>query len=489
VSFIHRDFLWFLPLVWSAWWLLRGRYKAQIALLLGASLVFYGWGRPAVVGVITMYAVVDWSVGVWLGRTLRRRLALLLGLIFNLAVLCFWKYTPLLLTTLASWCHRPDLAANVAAPGNWIVPMGVSFYSFTGIAYMVDVYRRVAAPEPSLWRVSLFTSFFPHLVAGPILRAREFLTHLTPDQLPQRPEMPTEALGLIARGYFKKLVLADSLGFAVDPFFAQVANPATAGVWSLPYLVLYGWQIYFDFSGYTDIARGLGLAFGFRWPENFRSPYLAASVREFWRRWHMTLSRFMRDYLYIPLGGSRGSVAWSVFTVMTTMALCGFWHGASWTFLLWGAMHGVALLVNRGWQKLELLRRLPSLQIIPDPVRRGAGIATTFTAVCLLWSFFRLTHLSESWACLCKVVHFDPGKAFAGGAADLSVWLLLAVYGVSVLCFAGLRGGISAPAFFAALRARPFTRGLIAGSAVGLLVVSVLLARTGEKMPFIYFQF
>ena len=181
--------------------------------------------------------------------------------------------------------------------------MGISFYSFTGIAYMVDIYRRARPAEPSLWRYSLFTSFFPQLVAGPILRAEEFLPQLKPDELPQRPEMPTEALALIARGYFKKLVLADSIALAIDPFFVDVMNPATLGVWSLPYLYLYAAQIYFDFSGYTDIARGLGLAFGFRWPENFSAPYLAASIRDFWRRWHMTLSRFMRDYLYIPLGG------------------------------------------------------------------------------------------------------------------------------------------------------------------------------------------
>ena len=489
MSFIDRDFLWFLPLVWSAWLLLRGRYTAQIVLLLGASLLFYGWRHPAVIGVIIAYSVVDWTVGVWLGRTRWRRAILILGLTFNIALLCFWKYTPLILTTLASWFHRPELAANVTTPGSWIVPMGVSFYSFTGIAYMVDVYRRVAASEPSVLRFSLFTSFFPHLVAGPILRAREFLTHLSPAELPQKPETPTEALSLIARGYFKKLVLADNLGFAVDPFFADVVNQATTGVWSLPYLYLYGWQIYLDFSGYTDIARGLGLAFGFRWPENFRAPYLATSVREFWRRWHMTLSRFMRDYLYIPLGGSRVTAGWSAFAVMTTMTLSGFWHGASWTFLLWGAVHGALLLVNRGWQNFDLLGRMPALEKIPGSVRRLFGVMLTFNVVCLAWSFFRLTRLSESLEALRKVVQFDPAKAFVGGSADLSVWLMLAVYAISVLCFARLRRGASVPEFFAALHTRPFTRGLIAGGAIGLLVVSILLARTGEKMPFIYFQF
>ena len=489
MSFIDRDFAWFLPLVLGLWWLTRGRYATQIAVMLCASLVFYGWRQPAVLGVIGAYCLVDWSIGIWLGRTSRRRAVLVAGLVFNLSVLCFWKYTPLVLTSLAAWLHRPELAAGIAQPGAWSVPMGISFYSFTGIAYMVDVYRRVGPAEPSLWRYSLFTSFFPHLVAGPILRAREFLSHLGPDELPQRPEMPMEALGLIARGYFKKLVLADSFGIAIDPFFAQIANPATAGVWSLPYLYLYTWQIYFDFSGYTDIARGLGLAFGFRWPENFRSPYLAPSIQEFWRRWHMTLSRFMRDYVYIPLGGNRGTTAWSAFTVMVTLTLGGFWHGASWTFLLWGAMHGVFMLVNRGWQKLELLRRFQSLQKIPASVRWFLSLALTFHVVCLARSFFRLTHLSESWECLRKVVSFDSGKTLVGGAGDVSLWLLLIAYGIGALCFAALRRGKSLPDFFAGLRGRPFLHGLIGGGAVGLLVVSLLLARTGEKAPFIYFQF
>ena len=489
MSFIDRDFAWFLPLVLGLWWLTRGRYATQIATMLCASLVFYGWRQPAVLGVIGAYCLVDWSIGMWLGRTLRRRAVLVAGLVFNLSVLCFWKYTPLVLTSLAAWLHRPELAAGVAQPGAWSVPMGISFYSFTGIAYMVDVYRRVGPAEPSLWRYSLFTSFFPHLVAGPILRAREFLSHLGPDELPQRPEMPMEALGLIARGYFKKLVLADSFGIAIDPFFAQIANPATAGVWSLPYLYLYTWQIYFDFSGYTDIARGLGLAFGFRWPENFRSPYLAPSIQEFWRRWHMTLSRFMRDYVYIPLGGNRGTTAWAAFTVMVTLTLGGFWHGASWTFLLWGAMHGVFMLVNRGWQKLNLLRRFQSLQKIPASVRWFLSLALTFHVVCLARSFFRLTHLSESWECLRKVVSFDSGKTLVGGADDVSLWLLLIAYGIGALCFAALRRGKSLPDFFAGLRGRPFLHGLIGGGAVGLLVVSLLLARTGEKAPFIYFQF
>jgi alginate O-acetyltransferase complex protein AlgI len=223
------------------------------------------------------------------------------------------------------------------------------------------------AAETNLWRYALFTSFFPHLVAGPILRPKEFLAHLQPKLMPTRPLAPAEATFLIARGFFKKLVLADSLAVAIDPFFANITHPSTAGVWSLPYIYLYALQIYFDFSGYTDIARGLGLWFGFRWPENFNWPYLATSVQDFWRRWHMTLSRFLRDYLYIPLGGSRGEPLHTAAALMITMLLGGLWHGPSWSFMLWGGLHGCFLIVNRIWssstlcQRLELLRGPPAL--------------------------------------------------------------------------------------------------------------------------------
>ena len=489
MSFIHRDFLWFLPLVWSAWYLLRGRYRQQIALLLCASLVFYGWHRPGFIGLIGAYAVADWSVGLWLGRTRRPKAVLVLGLIFNLGLLCFFKYRALFLTTLAALAHRPEIASGIGNPADWVAPMGLSFYSFTGIAYMVDVYRRAISPEKNLWRFSLFSAFFPQLVAGPILRPREFLTHLRPAELPSRPDAPLEAIALVARGYFKKLVLADNIGFVVDPFFANIAQPSTAGVWSFPYLFLYSWQIYFDFSGYTDIARGLGLAFGFRWPENFRGPYLAGSMREFWRRWHMTLSRFMRDYLFIPLGGSRQGAAGTIFAILTTMTLCGFWHGASWTFLLWGLLHGLALLINRGWEQVAPLRRAPSLLVIPGSIRRAAAVVLTFSAVTLLWAFFRLTHLAESVLCLVKLVSFDQSRALFGGAADPSVWALLALYGAAVFLLGAVRQGESTEDFFAAIKLSPYLRGVIAGGATGLLIVSILLARLGEKTPFIYFQF
>src|SRR5262249_54797106 len=295
------------------------------------------------------------------------------------------------------------LARRARAEG-WRIPFGISFYAFTGIAYMVDVFRRTTPAEANLPRYTLSICFFPHLVAGPILRANEFLTQLGPGRMPTRPLAPLQALGLIARGYFKKLVLADRLALAIDPFFAHVNDPTTAGVWALPYVWLYALQIYFDFSAYTDIARGLGLLFGYRWPENFHLPYLAANVAEFWHRWHATLSRFLRDYLYIPLGGSRGGPWRTARNLMITMLLGGLWHGAAWSFLLWGGLHGLFLVVHRAWSATALRGRLAGVGGAGGLVWRGVCVLATFHCVCLAWCFFRLTALPDSLACVRKWV-------------------------------------------------------------------------------------
>jgi alginate O-acetyltransferase complex protein AlgI len=361
MSFIQIAFGYFLPIVYGLWMLVRDRYLLAVPLLLTASLLFYGYNQWWVLPIILSYCFVDWLTGVWLERTNHRRLVLAAGVTFNLAVLCFWKYTPLLVETAAALAGWGRVGVESVASGTWVVPMGISFYAFTGIAYMVDVYRRELAAETNFWRYSLFTSFFPHLVAGPILRPREFLVHLRPEAMPKRPIAASEGAFLIARGFFKKMVLADSLALAIDPFFAHVGDASTAGVWALPYIYLYAFQIYFDFSGYTDIARGLGLWFGFRWPENFNWPYLATSVQDFWRRWHMTLSRFLRDYLYIPLGGSTNGPWRTALNQMLTMLLGGLWHGASWSFMLWGGLHGTFLIVNRLWGTSKLHGRLEAL--------------------------------------------------------------------------------------------------------------------------------
>jgi D-alanyl-lipoteichoic acid acyltransferase DltB (MBOAT superfamily) len=489
MSFVQTAFAFFLPVVFGVWLLVRRHYTVAAVWLLVASLVFYGFGQWWALWIILLYCLVDWLAGLAIARTEYRRLSLALGVGFNLFVLCFWKYTPLLLQTGASLFGWQSFRIEQIASGNWIVPMGISFYAFIGIAYMVDVYRRVVEPETNPLRYALFASFFPHLVAGPILRAREFLVDLRPETMPKRSLAPAEGTFLIARGFFKKLVLADSIAAAIDPFFAQVSGPSTAGVWATPYIYLYALQIYFDFSGYTDIARGLGLWFGFRWPENFNWPYLATSIQDFWRRWHMTLSRFLRDYLYIPLGGNRGGPLRVAAALMITMLLGGLWHGASWSFMLWGGLHGLFLIANRMWGATALHDRLAALTGPQATAWYWLRVFLTFNAVCVAWCFFRLTHLPDSIACLAKWFVFEPAKAFAGGSGDLSLWLLLAGYAVATFAARALTQCAELPEAIARLDARPLTSGMIWGGSAGLFVLALLLNPGTQSQPFIYFQF
>ncbi|MBK8007128.1 MAG: MBOAT family protein [Rhizobiales bacterium] len=487
MSFVDREFIYFLLVFALLWHFTRGRYELKIPGMLAMSLLFYGFHRWWLVLLIGAYCIADWAAALAIERTRHKKLALLAGLTFNLGVLAAWKYTPLLIVTINSLTGWK--VPGTEAIDGWFIPMGISFYGFSGIAYMVDVYRGVVKAEPNLVRFSLFTTFFPHLVAGPILRAKEFLTHLNPGELPSRPEAPLEGTFLIARGLFKKLVLADSIAIAIDPFFADVSGAATAGVWSLPYVYLYALQIYFDFSGYTDIARGLGLWFGFRWPDNFNWPYLASSVQDFWRRWHMTLSRFLRDYLYIPLGGSKFGALRTLTALMVTMLLGGLWHGASWSFMIWGGLHGLFLCINYLWAKTLLSASLARLKGVSAAIWTTVSIVLTFHAVCFAWIFFRLTSLADIGNCIRKLYEFDADKLFVGGSADVPVWTLLTGYAIATALAVALSRAKPLPEAIPQFERVAFARGAAWGVSAGLLVLTAALHHVGHAPPFIYFQF
>jgi alginate O-acetyltransferase complex protein AlgI len=492
MNFTETPFWILSVVVFGLWLLCRRHYAAKLGLLLTASMVFYSYHlfhrhQEYLLLLILAYCLVDWWVGRRLVRSERPQRVLALGVAFNLIILGYWKYTPLLLRTAAKWALAFDLPSVPAPTDDWVIPFGISFYAFTGIAYMVDVYRGITPAETSLLRYSLSVMFFPHLVAGPILRPDDFLTKLRPDSMPERPEAPLEVLTLLARGFFKKMVLADRIAVAIDPFFAHVGDASTAGVWALPYAYLYAFQIYFDFSGYTDIARGLGLSFGFRWPENFNRPYLAASIQEFWRRWHITLSLFLRDYLYIPLGGNRRGPWRTNLNLMITMLLGGLWHGASWSFMLWGGLHGTYLWLNRLWSGWPVAARLQKTAGMIGFAWRLVCVAVTFHCVCLAWCFFRLNVLTDSLTCVSKWVVFDSARLFVGGSSDLAMWILLAMYGLVSLVASSTR--TLSPWSQDETRQRSFGYGFRWGFATMLLVLAVLLSPTGEKPPFIYFQF
>jgi alginate O-acetyltransferase complex protein AlgI len=486
MTFTELPFLYFLLIVYGLWLLCRHEYRRTAVLLLVASLVFYGYHRPALLFLLLSYCLVDWAVAWWIPRSRRPAAVLAAGVTFNLLVLAFWKYTPLVLKSIGELAFAINLSFPLQTPGDWMIPFGISFYAFTGIAYLVDVYQRRMAPEPNPARFALYMSFFPHMMAGPILRARNFLKDLQPGTLPRAPGDLLEASGLLARGLFKKMVLADRIALAIDPFFSHIGEPTTAGVWSLPFVYLYAWQIYFDFSGYTDMARGLALLFGFRWPENFNLPYLAGSVQEFWQRWHITLSQFLRDYLYIPLGGNRKGPFRTQINLMLTMLLGGLWHGASWSFLMWGGLHGLFLVGHRLVSGFS--SHLAATGLWPWTfLWRLAAVVFTFHCVCLAWCFFRLTVFSQSLTCVRQWFVFDGDKTWVGGAADMSLLVVLACYGAvsGLLAWLQHRGS----AWLGHPEPRPFRHGVAWGFAASILVLAVVLSPGGEAPPFIYFQF
>jgi alginate O-acetyltransferase complex protein AlgI len=488
MTFVEIPFVAFFGVVYALWFACRRHYNANLFLLLAASLVFYGYHRWSLLFLVLAYCLVDWAVGYWMQRSGRPTLVLAIGVGFNLLVLGYWKYAPMLAATAAELARISGIVAPPMPSSDWTIPFGISFYSFTGIAYMVEVYRGTVPPERHLGRFCLYKMFFPQLVAGPILRPRDFLAHLQPGAMPTRVEAPLEASLLLARGYFKKLVLADRIALGIDPFFSNVSTSATEGVWALPYVYLYALQIYFDFSGYTDIARGLGLLFGFRWPLNFDAPYLATSITDFWRRWHITLSEFLRDYLYVPLGGNRGSRWRTYLNLMLTMLLGGLWHGASWSFMLWGALHGTLLTVHRMWSGCQTRRWVAAQAGVTGLVFRWLSIGLTFHCVCAAWCFFRLTVLNQSLACLKHWIRFDADKMFVGGSGDVSIWALLGVYFLGSWIAQSLANQAKI-----ALERRwfdaPLTQGLLWGSAVALILLSLCLSPGGAVQPFIYFQF
>lgn len=378
------DFGLFFIFIFAASWLLVNRAVVRKHFLLVASYVFYGWWDWRFCGLLALNALVNYAAGRLMDATLtqnRRKFYLSVAVLINLGILATFKYLDWFLKSLSDLLISVGLERDVPL-FNLILPVGISFFTFQGISYVVDVYRREVRAERSLFDVALYISFFPQLVAGPIVRAREFLP-----QLKRTPVLTMDRVGfgivLILVGLFKKMIVANYLAtlYVDDIFF----DPA--GQTSLDLLIgVYGYaiQIYCDFSGYSDIAIGVAALLGYRFGINFNQPYRARSTRDFWKRWHISLSTWLRDYLYIPLGGSRHGQLMTMRNLFLTMLLGGIWHGAAWTFVIWGALHGGVLAVERLFAKGE--RKVPVF----------IAVFLTFHFVCLAWIFFRSQTLESA---------------------------------------------------------------------------------------------
>jgi alginate O-acetyltransferase complex protein AlgI len=446
--FISFEFIfYFMPLFLAGYFLL-GRIGTQTAwFLIACSLFFYGWWEYKQVAILILSVVINYLVYLQIiapDRADGGRRPLIAGLVFNLGVLAYFKYAAFMMSILYA------AAGIIHSSKTDYLPLGISFFTFTQIMFLVDIYRQPRR-DVSFRDYFAFVTFFPHLIAGPLLHHSRIIPQLKCEQTYCWSSSAfATGLTLFVIGFFKKVILADSLASHSDLVFAAAANGTQVpffAAWSAA--LSYTFQLYFDFSAYCDMALGLSKMINIRMPINFFSPYKAASIREFWRRWHITLSFFLRNYLYIPLGGNRGSPRRRLINLMATMVLAGLWHGAGWTFVMWGALHGFYLAVNHVWRALGF------------GLARPLGWALTFTAVVIGWVVFRAETMSAALNVLSGMIglhgisvpaswttivpsylvgmfrFIDPGVVPTAAAAALipSVRDVALVMGVSIVAF------------------------------------------------------
>lgn len=421
--------LGFLPVTLAAFFLAgcAGR-GAALGVLVAASLVFYAWWNPPYVAllggsILANYALAQRIGAARIARHAAARGWLMVGLCFDLGLLGLFKYADFALSLLAG------LRGHGAPPSGILLPLAISFFTFQQVMFLVDT-ARAGCPAANLLEYAAFVAFFPHLIAGPIVRPGEIIAQLRNPAL-ARPQADALAEGatLFLLGLAKKLVLADLFGHLADPGFAGAAAGARLSLieaWCAT--LAYALQIYFDFSAYSDMAIGLARMLNVRFPLNFDSPYQARGIGDFWRRWHITLGSFLRDYVYIPLGGSRAGAWRGAANLLATMLLCGLWHGAAWRFVLWGGLHGGFLVIERAWRRLAQRRglRLPG----------RLGQALTLAVVVLAWVPFRATSLS---ACLDMLAGLGGlhGLALPQMILHALPWLRPIAHPVAVLAWLG----------------------------------------------------
>lgn len=463
MNFNSFEYMVFLPAVALCYALAFGSNRGRHTVLLAASYFFYMSWNWQYAGLILTSTVIDYVIAIRLERSQAdrtRRLLLGCSLLLNLGLLAFFKYHNFFVDSVGGLASVTNLPFDSTVwQHSFLLPVGISFYTFQTLSYSIDVYRRAIPAERSFVKFALFVSFFPQLVAGPIVRASDFLPQLQVRPAITNSDVLTGA-SLIFRGLIKKVLIADLLaGLGVDSVFA---NPsAYSSVTLLLALYGYAFQIYNDFSGYSDIAIGSARVLGYRLPDNFNRPYLARNVREFWTRWHISLSTWLRDYLYIPLGGNRGPRRRVYRNLLITMLLGGLWHGAAWHFVAWGGWHGILLILARGSSR-EHARA--------NPVRAWFQRAGTFHLIVAGWLLFRvesLSHLTSYVSGLFALsgglqlsglyvvvltcaacVHFSPKVAWDRVQlrfADLPIVVQAPVYACLILVFAGLSFG--APEF------------------------------------------
>lgn len=456
----------FFIVVLALYWSLRHRQRNL--LLLVASYFFYGMWDWRFLSLIAISTVVDYVIGRRMPTTTGspKTALLVTSMVVNLGILGTFKYAGFFVDGFEELVSF--VGFGVSGPVlDLVLPVGISFYTFQTMSYTIDVYRGRLEPVDDFLTFATFVAYFPQLVAGPIERARDLLPQLIAPRPPLRVEQITSGLGLVLLGLTKKVVLADGVAGVADRAFESPGQlswlAVTAGV------VAFGIQIYGDFSGYTDIARGVSRLLGIELTLNFAQPYLSRNITEFWRRWHITLSNWLRDYLYIPLGGNRRGRHRTHVNLMITMLLGGLWHGASWNFVIWGGIHGALLVLHR------VLRggRVPTA---PISRRDIPAILATSGAVFVAWVFFRAPDLATA-------LDVFQAMAFQSGAQATGDLLLVAVFLVAMVAIDlfARKGAITGRVVL--------TRPALSGSLVAASLVAITLFSGGAPRPFVYFQF
>jgi alginate O-acetyltransferase complex protein AlgI len=386
--------LYFLPAFLIVYHLASKKYKNIVILLF--SIFFYSWGAPYFIFVILGTTFIDFYLVQWMWKLenrLHRRLILTLSVSINLGLLVYFKYSDFFIQNTNFLLHT--LHVKEIPWVKLILPLGISFYTFETITYVVDVYRKVHKPLDKFWDYQLYIILFPKLIAGPIIRYNEIADQITDRSQNETYENKLAGLYRFILGLAKKVLIANQLGLIADTFFNSNYSYLSSYM-AIIGVLAYTFQIYFDFSGYSDMAIGLGKIMGFKFPENFNNPYISQSITEFWRRWHITLGKWMKNYLYIPLGGNRVSTSRLYFNLWIVFLISGLWHGASWNFVIWGAYHGTFLILER-----MLLLKLYS------KIGRFARTLITFIIVSIGWVFFRVEKFQDAILYIHRIFAFD----------------------------------------------------------------------------------
>lgn len=465
----------FLPAVIAVYYLVPRKGKNTVLML--SSLIFYMWGGVSLSAILFTSILFNYLFGLWINKCERgKKVPLVIGIIFNLLMLGTFKYGNFLVENINHLLNLTGI--NPVKDPGIILPLGISFFTFQSMSYLIDVYRKETPVQKNLFYLALYISFFPQLIAGPIVRYHD----LAPQLLSRKESLPLFSSGVerFIIGLVKKVIIANQFAIISHEAFSIPIDVLPQSLaWAG--MISYSFQIYFDFAGYSDMAIGLGLMFGFHLPENFNFPYLATSIRKFWKSWHITLGQWLMDYLYIPLGGNRKSNLRTYFNLLIIFIVCGFWHGASWNFLLWGLVHGAFMAVERFWLEKNVLNRAG--KIIP--------VLYTFSIATFAWVLFETKDFEHTKG-FYKVLFLGNDSMLGSNYLSLLFkqnFLFIAIPSVlgSFGFFRWLNNKLTAimPEF----ASQPIVKGIkVAVMLIAIFTITLLLI-SNTYNPFIYFRF